>query len=84
MALQTVEQARAAYREGQIAQHYSGPLHLDTTVSVSLLIALLSAMMLEEIGPVGRANRPSGGIAKVVTLRPIWSGPLTPFFQCDE
>ena len=52
MALQTVEQFRAEYRERYISQHYSGPLHLATTVSVSLLIALLSAMMLEEISPL--------------------------------
>jgi len=52
MALDTVEQARAAYRERYISQHYSGPLHLATTVSVSLLIALLSAMMLEMISPL--------------------------------
>ena len=52
MALQTVEQFRAEYRERYISQHYSGPLHLATTISVSLLIALLSAMMLEEISPL--------------------------------
>lgn len=28
MTLQAVEQARAAYRERHISQHYSGPLHL--------------------------------------------------------
>ena len=43
-----VEQARAAFRERHISQHYSGPLHLATTISVSLLVAFLSAMMLEE------------------------------------
>ncbi len=52
MVPETVEQARAEYREGQISQHYSGPLHLATRVSVSLLIALLSAMMLEKISPL--------------------------------
>jgi len=52
MALQTVEHARAAFRERHISQRYSGPLHLATTVSVSLLIALLSAMMLEETSPL--------------------------------
>ncbi len=52
MALDTVEQARAEYRERYISQHYSGPLHLATTVGVSLLIALLSAMMLEMISPL--------------------------------
>ena len=52
MAPETVAQARAAYRERYISQRYSGPLHLATTVSVSLLIASLSAMMLEEISPL--------------------------------
>ena len=52
MTLQTVEQARAAYRERHISQDYSGPLHLATTVSVSVLIASLSAMMLEEVSPL--------------------------------
>ena len=52
MALQTVKQARAAYRERHISQDYSGPLHLATTVSVSLLIASLSAMMLEHVSPL--------------------------------
>ena len=49
MASQTVEQARAAFRERHISQNYSGPLHLATTVSISLFIALLSAMMLEDV-----------------------------------
>ena len=52
MAPDTVEQARAEYRERNISQHYSGPLHLTTTISVSLFIALLSAMMLEDISPL--------------------------------
>ncbi len=52
MTLQTVEQARAAYREYHISQDYSGPLHLTTTVSVSLLIASISAMMLEHVSPL--------------------------------
>ena len=52
MALQTVEEFRAAYRERYISQHYSCPLHHATKVSVSLLIALLSALMLEEISPL--------------------------------
>ena len=52
MTLQTVEQARAAYRERHISQDYSGPLHLATTVSVSVLIASLSAMMLKDVSPL--------------------------------
>ena len=52
MASETVEQVRAEYRERNISRHYSGPLHLTTTISVSLFIALLSAMMLEDISPL--------------------------------
>ncbi|MFQ6004346.1 MAG: sterol desaturase family protein [Woeseia sp.] len=49
MALETVEQARAVYRERHISEQYSGPLHLATTVGVSMLIALLAAMLLEDV-----------------------------------
>ena len=52
MTPQSVEQARAAFRERHITAHYSGPLHLATTVSISLLIALLSAIMLEKVSPL--------------------------------
>lgn len=52
MAAQTVEQARAAFRERHVSQHYSGPMHLATTVSVSILIAVLCAMMLENVSPL--------------------------------
>jgi len=52
MTPQSVEQARAAFRERHITEHYSGPLHLATTVSISLLIALLSAIMLEKVSPL--------------------------------
>ncbi len=38
MTLQAIEQARAAYRERHISRHYSGPLHLASTVSACLLI----------------------------------------------
>jgi hypothetical protein len=49
LTLQAVEQARAAFRERHISKHYSGPLHLATTVSISLLIALLCAAMLANV-----------------------------------
>lgn len=52
MAIQSVEQARAAYRERHISGKYSGPLHLATTVGVSVLIALLCAVMLEDVSPL--------------------------------
>lgn len=51
MSLQTVEQARAAFRERHIPENYSGPLHLATTISVSLAIALLCALLLEAVRP---------------------------------
>jgi len=44
-----VRQARAAFRERRISPHYSGPLHLATTVGISALIALASGMMLEGV-----------------------------------
>ena len=47
--LTTVAQARTAFRERHISKHYSGPLHLTTTVSLSLLIASLSATMLANV-----------------------------------
>ena len=51
MAPQNVEQARATFRERHISPNYSGPLHLATTVSISILIALLSARMLDKVSP---------------------------------
>lgn len=52
MAPESVEQARSEYRERYISRRYSGPFHLATTISVSLLIALISAMMLEKVSPL--------------------------------
>lgn len=49
MVSQAVEQARAAFRERHISKHYSGPLHLATTVSISLFVALLCAVALHEV-----------------------------------
>ncbi len=47
-----VRQARAVFRERRISPHYSGPLHLATTVGISVLIALASGMMLEDVKPL--------------------------------
>ena len=44
-----VRQARAAFRERRISPNYSGPLHLATTVGFSLLIAIGSVLMLEDV-----------------------------------
>ena len=52
MTPRSVDQARAAFRERHISQNYSGPRHLATTISISLFIALISALMLEDIRPL--------------------------------
>lgn len=51
MSLNSVEQARKAFRERRIGPRYSGPLHLATTVSISLLVALASAVQLDDVRP---------------------------------
>ena len=52
MELQTVKQARAAFHERHASKYYSGPLHLATTVGISLLVASMSAMMLDKVSPL--------------------------------
>ncbi len=49
MTSSSVDIARKAFRERRIGPHYSGPLHLATTVTVSLSVALASAWMLEDV-----------------------------------
>jgi hypothetical protein len=49
MTTTSVARARAAFRERHIPENYSGPLHLATIVGISLLIALLCALMLENV-----------------------------------
>jgi len=49
MIPESVGQARAAFRERRISPHYSGPLHLATTIGISVLIALASGMMLDGV-----------------------------------
>ncbi len=49
---ESVRQARAAFRERRVTPRYSGPLHLATTVSISVLIALASATMLDSVTPL--------------------------------
>jgi hypothetical protein len=52
MAEKTVEQARSMFRDRHIAPGYSGPLHLATTISLTLLTAVASAWMLEDVRPL--------------------------------
>ena len=49
MIPESVQQARAAFRERRISRRYSGPLHLATTISLSMLVAISSAMMLDNV-----------------------------------
>ena len=47
-----VSRARAAFRERRISPRYSGPLHLATTIGLSLGIAVASGMMLDNVEPL--------------------------------
>ncbi len=49
---ESVKQARAAFRERRISPRYSGPLHLATTVGISVAIALVSAWLLDDVKPL--------------------------------
>ncbi len=49
MIPESVRQARATFRERRITPRYSGPLHLATTISVSVLVALASGLLLEDV-----------------------------------
>lgn len=46
---ESVRQAREAFRERRISPRYSGPLHLATTIGISVLIALTSGLMIEDV-----------------------------------
>ena len=52
MPASAVEQARNAFRERRIGPHYSGPIHLATTISISVLVALASAAQLDSVQPL--------------------------------
>lgn len=58
MDRQTVKQARAAFHERHASKYYSGPLHLATTVGISLLVATWSAMLLDNVTPLEWATIP--------------------------
>jgi len=49
MTPQSVEQARAAFRRRRISAGYSGPLHLTITVTISVLVAVFSIAMLDDV-----------------------------------
>jgi hypothetical protein len=49
---ESVEQARAAFRQRRISPRYSGPLHLTTTIGISMLVAISSGLMLENVSAV--------------------------------
>ncbi len=46
---ESVSQARSAFRARRITPRYSGPLHLATTIGISVLVALASALLLEDV-----------------------------------
>jgi hypothetical protein len=52
MSANSVDIARNSFRERRIGPRYSGPLHLATTISVSVLVALLSAAQLDDVRPL--------------------------------
>ena len=52
MSVSSVDSARKSFRERRIGPRYSGPRHLATTISISLLVALASAAMLDGVRPL--------------------------------
>jgi len=52
MSANSVDIARNSFRKRRIGPRYSGPLHLATTISVSVLVALLSAAQLDDVRPL--------------------------------
>ncbi len=48
----TVDKARQDFRARRIPDGYSGPRHLATTVSLSLLVAVASVVMLNDVRPL--------------------------------
>lgn len=52
MLPQSVTEARKAFRAQHIPEHYSGPRHLATTVTVSLAVAVLCGLLIEAVQPI--------------------------------
>ncbi len=48
----SVRQARTDFRARRITPRYSGPMHLATTVTLSVVVAVASAAMLEAVTPL--------------------------------
>jgi hypothetical protein len=47
-----VHEARAAFRERHVTPGYSGPLHLASTITVSLALATICIVMVENVKPL--------------------------------
>lgn len=52
MSTSTVNAFRDAYRASRVGPRYSGPLHLATTIGISVLVALACAAMLDDVAPL--------------------------------
>lgn len=52
MIPETVQQARAAFRENRIPDNYSGPVHLAAVIGISVVIAVGSLLMLDAVLPL--------------------------------
>ena len=52
MSSLTVNASREAFRAKRVGASYSGPLHLATTIGISLLAAAAGAALLEDVGPL--------------------------------
>ena len=52
MPASSVDIARTAFRDKRIGPRYSGPLHLATTVSISLLVAAVCILQLNAVRPL--------------------------------
>jgi hypothetical protein len=52
MTQRSVEQARKAFRNRHVSPRYSGPRHLATTIGVSLLVAIVCGLLLDEVAPL--------------------------------
>ncbi len=52
MIPESVQQARTDFRARRVSARYSGPLHLATTLTLSLLVVAASAAMLESVAPL--------------------------------
>lgn len=49
MTHESVQRARASFRQRRITPSYSGPLHLATTISIAVAVAAFSVAMLHDV-----------------------------------